>query len=218
MDTQKGSTTTLSQKSSATAERALKAFLETQRIRVTADSLRLWVASFADLTLEQLSDALLRFTKEGSEFPTPAAVRKFAGYGEAGIDDRAAVAWASVRREMHRTGAYESVTFDDQMINAAIRNMGGWERLCETPIDQIDWKGKEFIAMYKTIVRTGIGDGSPLHGITARLNAGRFKAPAPRLIATGLSPHPVAARLTAAPDPNRLGVQRNLLTLKGADE
>lgn len=205
--------------SSAVNERVrlLKAFLEVQRIRVTEDSLRLWVASFSDLTPEQLNDALLRYSREGTEFTTPAAVRKFAGHGEASIDDRAGVAWAIVRREMHRTGAYESVNFDDVAINAAIRNIGGWEKLCEIAADQIDWKGKEFVSMYKTIVRTGIGDGSPLHGITARANAGRFDPPPPRLIATGLAPHPVAARLTAAPETKRLNVQRKLIELKTPD-
>lgn len=197
----------------------LKAFLEVQRIKVTPDALRLWIATFSDLTQEQLHDALLRYTKEGSEFPTPASVRKFAGHGEAGIDDRAGIAWANVRLAIRRVGPYESIDFDDRIINAAIRNIGGWEKLCDVPHDKIEWKAKEFIDMYKTIVRTGIGDGSPLHGITARVNVGRFNSPAPKRLTTGLSPHAVAERLTAEPQRPRLTAPaQKLLTLKGVDE
>lgn len=214
---QRDSTMTHSQRS-LDAERLLKAFLEVQRVRVTPDALRMWIDAFSDLSMAQLSDALRRFTKEGSEFPTPAAVRKFAGHGEAGIDDRAAVAWACVRRSVRSIGPYDSVSFDDPIINAAIRNMGGWETICEMPHDQVDWKAKEFVSTYKTIVRTGIGDGSHLHGITARVNAGLARPLQVRRITTGLALHPIAKRLSSTAESKRIETSQRRIELKGIDD
>ena len=219
--TPKESTMTPSQRSSAgECERLLKAFLEVQRIRVTPDSLRMWLDALGDLTPEQLQLCLRRFNREGGEFPNPAAVRKFAGDGEASIDDRALLAWASVRRSISRVGAYESIEFDDRIINAAIRNMGGWINLCDMTPEDATWREKEFVAAYKAIIRTGIGDGAPLNGINATANGRLGHKPAmPRRITTGLAPHQIAGRLNGPQRPRITGEKSvRKLTLKSADD
>jgi len=180
----------------------------------------MWIDALSDLTAEQVQSALRRFNREGNEFPTPAAVRKFAGDGEASIDDRALVAWASVRRAIRSVGAYESVDFDDRIINATIRNLGGWEVLCEITAADATWREKEFIAAYKAIIRTGIGDSAPLHGISAKTN-GRLgvNRHSIRRIATGLAQHPIAARLGERKSARleTSSAARGLLTLKGVE-
>lgn len=185
-----------SSESHAEAIRVLKAFFEVRNVKVTADALRMWVDALSDLTHEQLVDAVRRFNRESTEYPTPAAVRRYAGGGSAVSEDRARVAWSVVRREIRRTGGYESIEFDDQVTNATIRAMGGWDKLCEVTEDTLPFRERDFLANYMAICRTGIGDGRPLVGIVARTNAGNgFKKPEPMRIETGLAPHPVAARL-----------------------
>lgn len=198
-------TTPHSGKSSETVDpaRLLKAFFEVRRIQVTPDALRMWLDALSDLSGDELTEAIRRFNRESTEYPTPAAVRRYAGAAAASLDDRANVAWSIVRREIRRTGVYESVEFDDRMANAAIRAIGGWERLCEVETDQIQWKEKEFVAAYKAACRTGIGDGSPLCGVVERSNRPQgLPCPAPKLIETGLRPHSLAPRLTYSPTPN----------------
>lgn len=185
--------------------RLLKAFFEVRNLKLTPDALRMWLDALSDLAPEQLVDALRRFNRESTDYPTPAAVRRYAGAVAASLDDRATVAWSIVRREIRRTGAYESIEFDDRMINAAIRGMGGWERMCAVEERDLPFREKEFHAAYKAACRTGVGDGSPLLGITARGNAGSgFECPEPKRITTGLAEHPLAARLTYSETPERL--------------
>lgn len=193
-------TTPHSAKSSETQHdpvRMLKAFFEVRRIQLTPDALRMWIDALSDLSRDEISECIRRFNRESTEYPTPAAVRRYAGATAASLDDRATVAWCIVRREISRTGAYESIEFDDLMTNAAIRAIGGWERLCEVETDQIQWKEREFLAAYRAACRTGIGDGSPLSGIVERSNAPKgLECPDPKRIRTGLRPHSLSKRLT----------------------
>lgn len=156
----------------------------------------MWVDALSDLKQEQLVDAIRRFNRESTEYPTPAAVRRYAGAVAASIEDRARVAWSIVRREISRTGAYDSIDFDDAVTNATVRAMGGWERMCDVTTDVLPFREKDFIANYLSICRTGVGDGAPLLGLYAKANAPKgLPAPNPKRITTGLSPHPLSGRL-----------------------
>jgi len=151
--------------------RILEAFLISRSQKVTADSLRLWVDALIDLPFSNIELAIRRFNRESTEFPTPAALRKYAGVSDVLNDEeRAQIAWNSVREAMRKIGAYKSVNFSDRLVNAVIREMGGWVRLCETESDSIQWKEKEFIKKYQMISRTGFGDASPLPGLEEKHN------------------------------------------------
>jgi hypothetical protein len=74
--------------------------------------------------------------------------------------------------------------------------MGGWGKLCDITSDILPFREKDFIANYLSVCRTGVGDGSPLLGLTAIENLpGGFAAPEPKRIATGLTAHPLAGKL-----------------------
>lgn len=185
--------------------RLMRAFFEVRHIKVTPDALRMWVDAFSDLTADELVEAFRRFNRESTDFPTPAAVRRYAGSVAASVEDRARVAWAAVRREIGRTGGYESIDFDDAMTNATVRSMGGWDKLCDMTEDVAPFRERDFLANYAAICRTGIGDGSALTGIVARHNLGNgFVAPEAKRIETGLTPHPMAKRLATGDGQQRL--------------
>lgn len=183
----------------------MRAFFEVRHIKVTPDALRMWVDALSDLTADELVEAFRRFNRESTEFPTPAAVRRYAGSVAASIEDRARVAWAVVRREIGRTGGYDSIDFDDAMTNATVRAMGGWDKMCDVTDDAIPFRERDFLANYAAICRTGVGDGAPLIGIVARHNKSkRFACPNPKWIETGLTPHPMAKRLSSGDGNQRL--------------
>lgn len=196
----------------------MKAFFEVRHIKVTPDALRMWVDALSDLTADELVEAFRRFNRESTEFPTPAAVRRYAGAVAASVDDRARVAWACVRREIGRTGGYDSVAFDDAMTNATVRAMGGWDKLCDVTEDVLPFRERDFLSNYAAICRTGVGDGAPLIGLVARHNGGNgFDVPKPKRIETGLEPHPMAKRLSSGDGPQRLSHAAELakrLTIK----
>lgn len=174
--------------------RLFEGFFDSIGRKLTADGLRFWIAAFADLTPEQVQTALIRFGRESTDFPSPAAVRQYAGV--AGLTSeklKADAAWQVVRAHISRSGAYLSVEFDDPAINAAIRAIGGWVSLCDTLTSELHWKEKEFRRAYEAICVSQTGDGSPHHGLFAVENVKNgFGPDKPRRIRTGLAP----ARLT----------------------
>ena len=110
--------------------------------------------------------------------------------GEVRDSDRAVLAWSVVERSVGTVGAYRSPDFDDALINATIRSLGGWERVCGTdPRDFDTHLRREFLRSYEAIARAGIGPEAcgPLVGFFERENALRgFERDSGRRIATGL--------------------------------
>lgn len=157
----------------------------------------MWLRSLDDMSVDQVIHGIDVFLRTSSEFPTPAALRKCCG-AELDIEDREAIAWSKVREAIRVHGGYETVTFDDPLITATIRDMGGWVSLCDTPTEEMKWRYmKEFQPIYSAIAKTGIGDSSPLAGIHERTNEKLGYGPqaAPVRIETELPVHRVASRL-----------------------
>jgi hypothetical protein len=166
-----------------------------------------WIESLDDLTDDEFCTALKRFSRESKEFPSPAAVRGFAGTVGLSDNDRATIAWSKVRESIRKVGGYSTVTFDDPIINAAIRDMGGWVMLCETDSVDMKWREQDFRRIYGAIAKAGIGDASPLAGICERTNAKLGYAPQEPAVAveTGLPVHPAAPALPVVErEPKRL--------------
>lgn len=185
----------------------LAAFLDSRGIKMGPEGMLQWVESLDDLTDEQFCTALKRFSRESKEFPSPAAVRQFAGAVALPDADRATIAWGKVRESIRKIGGYATVTFDDPLITATIREMGGWVLLCETTTDDLKWREQDFRRIYGAIAKSGIGDASPLAGISERTNAKLGYAPQEPAVAveTGLPVHPAAPALPVVErEPKRL--------------
>ena len=193
-------TTTMATEAKTTTtlpRRLLKAFFEARGIKVTADSLRMWLDALCDLTEAELEFALRRFNRDSTDFPTPAAVRRFAGPKGMSDEQRAAQAWDIVAATIRDHGAYRTVDFSDRIVNAVIRAFGGWERLCETDREWIGAVRKRFLEAYVSCARTGVGDGSPLVGIADRENGSAREKPL--AIDCKLPTHAMQKRLAYTP-------------------
>ncbi len=171
----------------------------------------------ADLPIEAVENACQRAIGTCKFMPVPVELRELAGVMAPA--DRAIKAWKAYSDAVAALGFYKSVDFDDPLINATVRNLGGWMELI-TRIDDEDhtdkWVRKEFERIYTSLMRSGISDEAarPLLGFHERSNVthgyGDEVVP-PVVVKTGLPP--LAA-------PRRIGREQQLLesTLPGKVE
>lgn len=64
--------------------------------------------------------------------------------------DRAHIAWQKAFEGISSVGQYEDVCFDDGHIHSVIEEMGGWEKFCLMTTDEISFRQRDFINLYKT--------------------------------------------------------------------
>lgn len=84
-------------------------------------------------------------------------------------EDRAQQAWTKVEGAMRRVGQYATVVFDDALIHAVIRDMGGWIDLCSVEEDELPFRAREFEKRYQGyLIRGSAGDYPKM--ITGRLD------------------------------------------------
>lgn len=149
----------------------------------------------SDLPLEACRQAMMRAMRECKFMPSPAELRELAGVVTA--KSRVVLAWDAFDSAVQRHGYYDSVSFDDPVLNATIRNLGGWQRVCDLPAEQYEtFFRKEFDRVYLALLQTGVTpeQGAPLLGFYATQNSGNGQPIAePVLIETGL---PDVPRLT----------------------
>lgn len=74
---------------------------------------------------------------------------------EGGSGDRALVAWVKVDKAVRSIGPYQSVVFDDPIIHAVVRDMGGWIQLGNCSEKDFEFRGKEFATRYRGYAETG---------------------------------------------------------------
>lgn len=152
---------------------AVAAMAEMYRRELTATGLKLYVAALGDVPAPDVEAAIVRAVAAEKWMPTPAELRELAGH--ANVADRAVHAFAALDRAVGSVGSYGSPDFDDPLINATVRMLGGWERACGLPAEEFDkWFRKDFLTTYETLARTGVnGDADrPLVGIHERTNRG----------------------------------------------
>ena len=121
-----------------------------------------WLA-LRDLTAEEIGVAVERALGQCRFFPPPAALRALAGK-----DHRAAVAeaWEAVRRAVDVHDYTTSVDFGP-LVNAVVRNIGGWQRLCALDREALDvWARKEFERIFEAFAPKDPGalNGAPHRG------------------------------------------------------
>lgn len=171
-----------------------------------------WLA-IRDLSLESLERASERAIKELDRMPTGKDLRKLAGV--LGPSQRSLVGWNAVTLAMAHHGPYRHVDFDDPIINATIRTMGGWpEFYYRFGRDKEEWIRKEFEKVYCGLFEGGVNGDiiAPLAGLSeATYRNGQLLAPPVEQVETGL-PMP---KLNLLPSPSH---NRPNLKLERLDE
>lgn len=118
---------------------------------LTSGILTLFWESLKKYDIKEISAALSRHTvnpDSGQFAPKPAdIVRYIDGSG----DDVSLKAWTKVEQVVRRKGVYvEKLVFDDPIIHAVLRDMGGWEQLCASPSEEdFKFRSIEFCKRYR---------------------------------------------------------------------
>ena len=76
-------------------------------------------------------------------------ISDFVDYIEGDYETRSLNAWTKVIQAIRQIGAYDTVVFDDELIHAVIRDMGGWVHCCSMTLEQQPFKAHEFQKRYQ---------------------------------------------------------------------
>ena len=128
----------------------------------TKPLLRIYFSALQDLTIEQVEQGINghinSLDKSGSFLPKPSDIRQVL-FGskkdvEQNIECKAELEWSAIEKQVSSVGSYGTPKIDNKQAQAVLSGMGGWVQLCASTVDQLTWKKKEFISMYKNIENT----------------------------------------------------------------
>lgn len=127
---------------------------------VTQPMAAIYFSALANVSIEQVQEAMMAHMQNpdsGQFFPKPAdLIKQMTGTAkqqDAAIEDKAAIAWACIERDIRRIGSYGTLKLEDKQALATVKAMGGWQSICQTETSKMEWKRKEFIRMYETFER-----------------------------------------------------------------
>nr|DAS05775.1 MAG TPA: replisome organizer [Caudoviricetes sp.]DAX93795.1 MAG TPA: replisome organizer [Caudoviricetes sp.] len=126
--------------------------------RMSDEVAMLHFGALQDYSLEDVRKgffAALRNPDSGQFMPRPAdVIRELSGSS----DTRAAMAWAKVREAICRVGHMPSIAFDDAIIHAVIADMGGWVKLALITNDELPFRERDFLRIYRGYIGRPLGD------------------------------------------------------------
>ena len=126
--------------------------------RMSDEVAMLHFGALQDYSLEDVRKgffAAMRNPDSGQFMPRPAdVIRELSGSS----DTRAAVAWAKVFEAICRVGHMPSIAFDDAIIHAVITDMGGWVKLALVGNDELPFRERDFLRIYRGYIGRSLGD------------------------------------------------------------
>jgi hypothetical protein len=108
-----------------------------------------------DLTIEEIGEAVFNMarTKTCHTFPTPGEIREALPGKAKGCAEKA---FTDLIDAIRRVGVYRIPLFEDEVLIATIRALGGWEAVCGWRAEDRHWKRREFLSVYQAC---GAGEG-----------------------------------------------------------
>lgn len=126
---------------------------------VSKFALAVWWSGCQKFDFDQVSRALSDHATDpdkGQFAPKVADIVRILGGTKT---DRSLREWGRVHQAMASVGAYQDVDFGDGATHSAIRDMGGWAKVCRTEAEQLSYLQHRFCEIYKTY--DGQCDGVP---------------------------------------------------------
>lgn len=187
---------------------------EAFRQKITETTIRAYEIGLQDVDPKQIERAVGQAISQCQFMPTVFELRKFCGTISA--DSRATLAWAAAKKAVRDLDYTKSVDFDDPVINATIRLMGGWENFCNIECgEKFDvWGRKQFEETYLKLYNSDLSPDltRPLGGFHETGNAahGRVTRPSDFVrIETGL---PIDRKRISGKPSDQTEEKRRLLT------
>lgn len=153
--------------------------------------LSVWWKACLPFSLEQVNKAIeqhLMDPDKGTFAPKIADMTRILG-GTKG--DRSLVAWGRVFDAMSAVGAYQSIDFGDDATHAAITDLGGWQKVCRWPTEELSYLQHNFCKSYQAYLAAGVAPQPALAGEMCDLQlleARGLKRPKPVVVGSGKSP------------------------------
>ena len=117
-----------------------------------------------DLTVEQIKTATHQALQSCRFMPAPAELREMVFVR---TEDRSVKAWLAFEAAVGANGYIKTVSFDDPIINATVKALGGWQHCCGMPAAEFDtFLQKRFQDTYCALSRAGVSaeQAAPLVG------------------------------------------------------
>lgn len=167
--------------------RLIGVLAEAFRQTISEATLMAYEIGLKDIPLAQVELAVVKAIRTCRFMPTVKDLRELAtGTRDS---DRPVLAWDAVLAVP--LNPYKHIDFDDPLINATIRNLGGWPSFTDRFNDSESekWVRKEFLETYQKLLSSGVnGDACrPLPGLSEVTGInGKVVPCVPMRIATGL--------------------------------
>lgn len=149
--------------------------------------LEVWWNACRSFDFEQVKMAINRHIADAEHGQYAPKVADMARLLQGTATDRAAVAWGKVHDAMSAVGAYQDVVFDDPAIHAVVEDLGGWPKVCRTPLDELGYLQHRFTEAHRAYTRlptfdyprrlSGAGDGAAQYA--------RWGLPPPKPVVVG---------------------------------
>ena len=125
---------------------------EAFRQKITATTIKAYQIGLRGCSIEAIEQAAARCLETSTFMPAPAELRAVAIAGGMTIEDRTVRAWQALVEGAH-IGTDYGLEWDDPLINATVRHLGGRERI-EAIDDQefYKWYRKDFEKTYAAFV------------------------------------------------------------------
>lgn len=123
-------------------------------------ALQVWWQAMQQYDIETVRETLGRHATNpdnGQFLPKVADVVKLI---QGSTLDAAQLAWTKVLNAIASVGTYETVCFDDAIINAVLADMGGWILIGQVSLDELPFKAREFEQRYRGYRTRG---GAPVY-------------------------------------------------------
>jgi hypothetical protein len=119
-------------------------------VELTKSRMELYYNALKDMSDDNFNKSIgmLLQKKTFNKFPLPGEIYTQL---QQGGDDQAVLAYQELRKAF-AIGRYESISFEDPTINDVVNALGGWVKVCDTPIPDQKWLEKDFIKLYKVYV------------------------------------------------------------------
>lgn len=133
---------------------------EAWRQKITPATMLTFSAGTEDILIDDVERGAVRSIRECQFMPSVFELRQLCGTKPDSVSpkDRPTLAWCDVRTAIRKVGGYESPKFDDPVINATIREMGGWVALCDSTSDELVWREKDFLRIYAALATCRLPD------------------------------------------------------------
>jgi len=124
--------------------------------QLSKQGMRFYLQMLEEYDFAAVKRALYRYLKNasgsGSFFPKPADIIALI---EGDPADRAEEAWAEVLQALERIGTWKSIKFRDPIINAVIKELGGWMYLGEKTTQELEYLHHQFVKLYRHYAKMG---------------------------------------------------------------